>query len=76
MFTGIVESAGKIISLENNGSNKTFWIESAISSQLKIDESICHDGVCLTIEEVQNNTHKVTAIKETLDKTNIDEWRI
>ena len=78
MFTGIVESIGKITSLEINGSNKTFWIESTISSQLRIDESICHNGVCLTIEEIQNNTHKVTAIKETLNKTNTYAflWRI
>ena len=71
MFTGIIESLGKIISLENNGSNKTFWIESDISADLKIDESISHNGVCLTIEETKNTTHKVTAIKETLDKTNL-----
>ena len=75
MFTGIVESIGKIISLETNGSNKTFWIESTISPQLRIDESICHNGVCLTIEEIRNNTHKVTAIKETLNKTNVDKWK-
>ena len=71
MFTGIVESLGKIVSLENNGANKTFWIESDISPQLKIDESISHNGVCLTIEEIKNTAHKVTAIKETLDKSNL-----
>ena len=71
MFTGIIESLGKVVSLENNGTNKTFWIESDISADLKIDESISHNGVCLTIEEIKNATHKVTAIKETLDKTNL-----
>ena len=75
MFTGIIEATGKIISLDINGSNKTFWIESALSSQLQIDESLCHDGVCLTIEDVQNNTHKVTAIKETIEKTTIGAWK-
>ena len=54
MFTGIVESLGKVISLENTGTNKTFWIESDISANLKIDESISHNGVCLTIEEIKN----------------------
>ncbi|MEO6672432.1 MAG: riboflavin synthase [Ginsengibacter sp.] len=75
MFTGIIESQGKIVSVENQGANKTFWIESAISSRLKIDESLSHNGICLTIEEIQNNTHRVTAIKETIDKTNIEEWK-
>jgi riboflavin synthase len=71
MFTGIIESLGKVVSLENNGTNRSFWIESDISSELKIDQSISHNGVCLTIEEIKNTTHKVTAIKETLDKTNL-----
>ncbi len=75
MFTGIIESTGKLISLEKQGTNKTFWIESAISSQLKIDQSLSHNGVCLTIEELQNDTYKVTAIKETIDKTNIGDWK-
>ena len=73
MFTGIVESLGKLVSLENNGTNKTFWIESNISAELKIDESISHNGVCLTVEEVKNTAHRVTAIRETLDKTNLGE---
>ena len=71
MFTGIIGSLGKVVSLENIGTNKTFWIESDISADLKIDESINHNGVCLTIEEIKNTAHKVTAIKETLDKTNL-----
>ncbi|MDB5222880.1 MAG: riboflavin synthase [Chitinophagaceae bacterium] len=74
MFTGIIEGLGRIINIEISGSNKTFWIESAISNQLKIDESVSHDGVCLTIEEIKDSAHKVTAIKETLDKTSLDEW--
>ena len=76
MFTGIIEYSGKIIEVQTSGSNKTFWIDSSISNQLKIDESISHDGVCLTIEEIKDNTHKVTAIKETLDKSNLEEWKI
>ena len=73
MFTGIIGSLGKVVSLENNGTNKTFWIESDISAGLKIDESISHNGVCLTIEEIKDSVHKVTAIKETLDKTNLSD---
>lgn len=76
MFTGIIESTGKIISQQDFGSNKSFWIESGISSQLKIDESVCHNGICLTVEEIKNNAHKVTAIKETIEKTNIAEWKM
>ena len=76
MFTGIIECLGKIKSVSINGSNKTFWIESDISLQLNIDESVSHDGVCLTIEDVKENTYKVTAIKETLVKTNLDDWKV
>ncbi len=76
MFTGIIESAGRVIDITANGSNNSFWIESNISEQLKVDESVCHDGVCLTVEEIRNGAHKVTAIKETLDVTNIKEWKV
>jgi riboflavin synthase len=76
MFTGIIECLGEIINIRISGSNKTFGIKSTISDQLKIDESVNHDGVCLTIEEIKENTHKVTAIKETLNKSNLDDWRI
>ena len=72
MFTGIIECSGEITAIILNGTNKTFWLRSSISSQLKIDESVSHDGVCLTIEEAADGLHKVTAIKETLDKTNLD----
>jgi riboflavin synthase len=76
MFTGIIECLGKITGKTASGSNRTFWVESSISDQLRIDESVSHNGVCLTIEEIKNNTHKVTAIKETLDKTNLTGWEI
>ena len=74
MFTGIIETIGKLISVEKNNSNKSFFIESNISQYLNIDESINHNGVCLTVEEIKNSIHKVTAIKETLDKTNLNRW--
>ncbi|MEJ7671554.1 MAG: riboflavin synthase [Chitinophagaceae bacterium] len=76
MFTGIIECFGEITAIIVNGTNKTFWLRSSISSQLKIDESVSHDGVCLTIEEAADGLHKVTAIKETLDKTNLDTRNI
>jgi len=75
MFTGIIECLGKITDIKIIGTNKIFWIESTLSEQLRIDESINHNGVCLTIEEIINNTHKITAIKETLAKTNLVDWK-
>ena len=75
MFTGIIEALGTIQSVSVYRTNRIFWIESVISSQLKIDESLCHNGVCLTIEDIQNKTYRVTAIKETLDKTNMRNWK-
>ena len=75
MFTGIIESVGKIVSIDNIGTNRTFWIESPISHELSVDQSLSHDGVCLTIEEIRDNRHRVTAIQETLDKSAIGYWR-
>jgi riboflavin synthase len=75
MFTGIIESIGKVESIEKNGSNKTFWISSSISNELKADQSVSHNGVCLTVEEVKENSHRVTAIGETLAKSNLGNWQ-
>jgi riboflavin synthase len=74
MFTGIVEATGIIKKVTDNGTNRTFWIESPISNQLKTDQSVSHSGVCLTVEEVTDRQHRVTAIEETLKKTNLDTW--
>jgi riboflavin synthase len=74
MFTGIVENTGKVISIEKKGSNTSFWIESTLSSELKVDQSLSHDGVCLTVEAIDGNKHRVTAIEETLKKTNLSSW--
>ena len=71
MFTGIIESMGKVERIEQHGANKTFWISSSISGELKVDQSLSHNGVCLTVEEVSGNMHRVTAIEETLVKSNI-----
>jgi riboflavin synthase len=75
MFTGIIESLGKVLSVAENGTNKTFWLESSISNELKVDQSLSHNGVCLTVEEINGNTHRVTAIEETLRKSNLGNWR-
>lgn len=72
MFTGIIEKLGEVIKIEKQGANKTFCIESEISNELKIDQSVSHSGVCLTVTKVDGNKHWVTAIDETLKKSNLD----
>jgi riboflavin synthase len=74
MFTGIIETQGIIKKIVEKGTNKTFWIKSSVSSKLRVDQSVAHDGVCLTVEEVKNNRHRVTAIGETLAKTSLGNW--
>jgi riboflavin synthase len=76
MFTGIIENIGKVEAITTNGTNKTFWISCAISNELKVDQSVSHNGVCLTVEEIAGNKHRVTAIEETLLKTNLNNWQI
>jgi riboflavin synthase len=71
MFTGIIETTGVVLEEMSYGTNKTFWIKSAISSELKVDQSLSHNGVCLTIEEIQQDRHRVTAVQETLRKSNL-----
>ncbi len=75
MFTGIIEALGTVAGATSYGTNKTFWIESAISNELKIDQSLAHNGVCLTVEEVKDGMHRITAIEETLKKTNLHTWQ-
>ena len=71
MFTGIIEDLGTIKRIEQNGSNLSYWIDSPLASSLKIDQSVSHNGVCLTVEEIIESSYKVTAIQETLNKTNL-----
>ena len=71
MFTGIIESIGKIRGVSKNGTNLSFRIESSFLSEIKIDQSIAHNGVCLTVDGISNDHYTVTAIKETLDKTTL-----
>lgn len=74
MFTGIIETLGTVKSVITNGSNKSFWIQSPISGELKKDQSVSHNGVCLTVDELTSQEHRVTAIEETLVKTNLGAW--
>ncbi|WP_282069619.1 riboflavin synthase [Olleya namhaensis] len=76
MFTGIIETLGTVKQLSTIKDNLDITIESTISSQLKIDQSVAHNGVCLTVVEINDNQYRVTAIKETLDKTNIGDLQI
>ncbi|MEQ9299161.1 MAG: riboflavin synthase [Cyclobacteriaceae bacterium] len=71
MFTGIIEAIGKVESIDTEGTNKTFKVRSDISNELKIDQSLAHNGVCLTVTSVNDGVHSVTAIEETLIKSNI-----
>src|ERR1700758_2200943 len=71
MFTGIIETLGKISELRHEQGNLHITVESAISSELKIDQSVAHNGVCLTVVALTDGKHTVTAIEETLNKTNL-----
>ena len=72
MFTGIIETQGQVRKVTKKDGNKIFWIKSPISSKLKVDQSLCHDGVCLTIEDIKEGRHRVTAVEETLKKTTLN----
>jgi riboflavin synthase len=74
MFTGIIETTGIIEEIILSGTNRTFWIASPISTEFSIDQSVSHNGVCLTVEEIKNGQHRVTAIDETLLKTTLKNW--
>lgn len=75
MFTGIIESQGTVTRVTKEGTNIHFTVASAISKELKIDQSVAHDGVCLTVVACDNNEHTVTAVAETLLKTNLNTWK-
>lgn len=73
MFTGIIEDLGEIIGIEKEGNNIHFSVKSRLSNELKIDQSVAHNGVCLTVVDIVDDVYKVTAIKETLAKTNLGD---
>lgn len=75
MFTGIIESLATVYTVAQEGSNIHFTIESALTPELKIDQSVAHNGVCLTVVAISGNTYTVTAVAETLTKTNLNSWK-
>ena len=76
MFTGIIEAFGKVVSLEHELENLHITLKSSLSKELKIDQSLAHNGVCLTVVKIVENNYTVTAIKETLDKSNLNELKV
>ena len=75
MFTGIVETTGIVEKKEVNGSNISFWISSDLAPALKVDQSLAHNGVCLTVTKITDQGHWVTAVDETLKKSNLGDWK-
>ncbi|WP_118975472.1 riboflavin synthase [Taibaiella koreensis] len=75
MFTGIIETLGTITRVSREGTNIHFTVASDISKELKIDQSLAHDGVCLTVVACDDKEHTVTAVEETLKKTNLASWQ-
>jgi len=75
MFTGIIEAMGTVVSRHTEGTNVIFRIQSPVSKELKVDQSISHNGVCLTVEAIEEDLHQVTAIAETLDVSNLNSWQ-
>lgn len=76
MFTGIIETVGIVSETEEENTNVHFWIKADFIKELKIDQSVAHNGVCLTIVEFKNDLYRVTAIKETIDKSNLGQLKI
>ncbi|WP_421803606.1 riboflavin synthase [Flagellimonas sp.] len=76
MFTGIIETLGKVEKLEKDGGNLHLTVSSGITSELKIDQSVSHNGVCLTVVSINGDSYTVTAIEETLNKTNLGDLKV
>ena len=76
MFTGIIESLGIIKDLKKDNNNLNITVSSSITHELKIDQSVAHNGVCLTVIAINNGEYTVTAIKETIEKTNLADWKV
>lgn len=76
MFTGIIESIGTLNQITTEGTNTHFYFSSPLYSELKVDQSLAHDGVCLTVVEITSDGYRVTAIDETLKKTNLSSWKV
>lgn len=76
MFTGIIETLGTIQEIKKEQDNLQITVNSAITSELKIDQSVAHNGVCLTVVAIDENYYRVTAIRETIEKTNLNDWNV
>ena len=76
MFTGIIETLGTIKELQKENNNLHITVNSSINEELKIDQSVAHNGVCLTVIAIENDNYTVTAIQETINKTNLSDWKI
>jgi riboflavin synthase len=76
MFTGIIEGVGVVKAIEKEGENIHFTIDGDFTDELKIDQSVAHNGCCLTVVEINNREYVVTAILETLEKTNLGQWNV
>ncbi len=76
MFTGIVRHIGEVSEITDLGTSKIIKLTSDLSKNLQVDQSVCHDGVCLTVEETSTESYSVTAVKETLDKSNLGDWKV
>lgn len=75
MFTGIIETLGTIAQIKKDGSNLHVSVSSAITNEIKIDQSVSHNGICLTVVSIDGDAYTVTAIRETVEKTNIGNWQ-
>ena len=76
MFTGIIEATGRVENIEKEGTNILFTMSCPFTKELKIDQSVSHDGCCLTVYDIENQQYKIAAIHETLEKTNLGNWEI
>jgi riboflavin synthase len=75
MFSGIIEAMGEVVAIRRDQTNIHFTLKSSFTSELKIDQSIAHNGACLTVVEIKDDTYTVTAIDETLQRTNLGSWK-
>jgi riboflavin synthase len=76
MFTGIIEQLGHITAIQKEGENIHFTVKSNFTNELKVDQSVAHNGTCLTVVSINDDEYTVTAIHETLEKTNLGEWKV
>ena len=76
MFTGIIEGLGRIAGVSSSGGNRSFTLSAPFTHELKVDQSLSHNGICLTIEAIDGNLYQVTAVAETLAKSNAAYWKI